>query len=261
LPADADDPRADRLPGRIVHVHIPKTAGTALAEAFKQAYGERLRIYPILYESEYGQIGYSEFNFFGGHIGFKIASEVANAVNGDLITVLRDPVDRYVSDYYFLRQQYISGEARNHKTYLAGNYDLDQFVQITDEPILQKEFLNRTTWQLAYSHRLELRQDLIDAGIGDDDLVRLAIANLRQFAIVGTQSDMASLAKAVRRRYDVKLLIGRVNVTASRVAKSDLTSKTLSHIERWVHLDTELYRRWIGARQPADASLGSEITS
>jgi hypothetical protein len=257
LPANADDPRPDRLLGRIVHVHIPQTAGTALTEAFQQAYGDRLRVYPIRYESEYGQIGYSEFNFFGGHIGFKIASEVG----GDLITVLRDPVDRYVSDYFFLRQQYISGEARNHKTFLAGSYDLDQFVQITDEPILQKEFLNRMTWQLAYSHRLELRQDLIDAGIGDDDLVRLAMSNLTRFAIVGTQSDMAGLAEAIRRRYDVRLSIGRVNVTDSRVAKTDLTSKTLGYVERWVHLDDELYRRWIGTRRPVDASLGSEITS
>ncbi len=257
MPADVGDPQADRLPGRIVHVHIPKTAGTALAKAFRQAYGDRLRVYPIRYESEYGKIGYSEFNFFGGHIGFKVASEIG----GDLITVLRDPVDRYISDYFFLRQQYISGEARNHKTSLAGGHDLDQFVQIRDEPILQKEFLNRMTWQLAYSHRLELRQDLIDAGIGDDDLVRLAMSNLRQFAIVGTQSDMAGLAEAIRRRYDVRLSIGRVNVTDTRVAKTDLTSKTLGFIERWVHLDDELYRRWIGTRQPANVSLGSEITS
>ena len=255
-PVESRDRRSHRLPASIVHVHIPKTAGTSLREAFEAAYGDRLRVYPLRFESEYGNIAYPEFNFFGGHIGFKVAS----GIGGDLITVLRDPVDRFVSNYFFLRHQSISGEARNHKTFLAERYDLDQFVQIGDEPILQKELRNRMTWQIAYSHRLELRQELIDAGIDDGELVRLALANLETFAVVGIQSDMPGLAEAIRRRYGVNLAIGRANVTGNRLAKRDISPATLRHIERWVYLDEEFYRTWIGMRQAMRVSLGGEVS-
>jgi hypothetical protein len=254
LPAEPDDHRPHRLPVSIVHVHIPKTAGTALAAAFQEVYGNELRVYPIRYESEYGQVGYAAFNFFGGHIGFNVANEIG----GDLITVLRDPIDRFVSNYFFLRHQYLSGEAVNHKTSLAAKYDLDQFVQITDEPILLKELFNRMTWQIAYSHRLELRQDLIDASVDDEELVDMAITNLSRFAIVGIHTDMAGLTAAIRRRYGVRLSIDRVNVTQSRLAKTEIAAGTLKHIEQWVYLDDAFYHRWTGTRRPTDAALGTE---
>jgi hypothetical protein len=253
LPTESSDSGPPSLSVPIVHVHIPKTAGTALSVAFREAYGSRLRVYPIRYESEYGQVEYSGFNFFGGHIGFKVAGEI----DGDLITVLRDPTDRFISNYFFLRQQYIAGEARNHKTHLAARYDLDQFVQIWDEPVLQKELLNRMTWQIAYSHRLELRRDLVEAGIGDQQLVQLAISNLMKFTVVGIQTDIAGLAEAIRRRYNVRLSIGRINVSDTRLAKADIALRTLKNIERWVELDNEFYRTWIGM-QPNGVSLARE---
>jgi hypothetical protein len=244
LLTESPDNSPQPLPVSIVHVHIPKTAGTALLAAFKASCGSGLRVYPVVYESEYGQVAYSGYNFFGGHIGFKVGRDIG----GDLITVLRDPVDRFISNYFFLRHQYITGEARNHKTHLAARYDLDQFVQVWDEPILQKELLNRMTWQIAYSHRLELRQDLIDDGIGGQELVRLAIANLMRFAVVGIQSDIAGLEEAIWLRYKIKLSMGHVNVADTRLAKADIAPRTLNHIERWVDLDNEFYRAWVGMR-------------
>jgi hypothetical protein len=250
LSTRVDDTRLGRLPGRIVHVHIPKTAGTALSEAFRQAYGDRLRVYPARYEWEYKQTDYTEFDFYGGHVGFKVASQIG----GDLITVLRDPVDRFLSGYFFLRQRYLSGEAVNAKTLLAARYDLDQFAQIRDEPFLLQDMYNRMTWQIAYSHDLNLRQELIEAGVGDDGVVCMALSNLRKFAIVGIQTDMAALAEAIRQRYHVTLCsIGRVNVTHGRLARTDIAPRTLERIKWWVNLDEELYSTWISAPEPAPA--------
>jgi hypothetical protein len=220
-----------------VHVHIPKTAGTALAEAFRQAYGDRIRVYPARFEAEFGQTPYAGFNFFTGHIGFTVACEIG----GDLITVLRDPVDRFLSTYYFLRQLFNSGTERSHKASLAARFDLDQFARIRDEPVLEDELHNRMTWQLAHSHRVARRREL---NVGDAELVRIAIENLSKFAIVGSQTDMAGLAEAIRRKYNVGLSIGRVNVTEQLWAREDIPSATMDRIAWWVHLDQELYREW-----------------
>jgi len=227
-----------------VHVHIPKTAGSALAQAFQRAYGQRLRVYPERFESRFAPVNYAEFDFYTGHIGFTVASKIG----GDFITVLRDPVDRFLSTYYFLRQLYESGEERTHKTSLTNRYKLDQFVLIRDEPILQQELLNRMTWQIAHSHRMELRREFIEAGISETDLVSIAHYNLKKFAIVGVQEDMGRLTRAIHRRYGVDLEIGRANVTRSRPHLGEISSRTRDGIEWWVNLDQELYRRWIDMR-------------
>lgn len=232
-------------PGRrIVHVHIPKTAGTAFSDAFKKAYGGSLRVHPNPFESEYRDIEYSDFDFYEGHIGFTTACDIG----GEFITILRDPVDRYLSTYFFLKQLYFSGVEISHKTSLAARFDLDEFVQITDDPALDAEFLNRMTWQIAHSHQLELRQQLIDSGVGDAELLRISIANLSRFAIVGVQSDMAGFAEEIRQKYRVKLSIDRINVTKSRLMKADVSPKTLKVIEAWVYLDQQPWDAANGAR-------------
>jgi len=256
LPNEADSPQSDRFPVRIVHVHVPKTAGSALAEAFQRAYGNRIRVYPPRYEMHFNQAEYAGYNFFTGHIGAKVANEIG----GDFITILRDPVDRFLSTYFFLRQLHSSGDEVSHKTSLAMRYDLDQFTRITEEPALELELRNRMTWQIAYSHRLNLRRELIATGIGDADLVRLAISNLSRFKIVGIQTNMAGLAKAIRERYQIEISIGRVNVTRSRLARNDLSLKTLDRIEKWVDLDQELYNACTRLDGPMAAPVTDQVT-
>jgi hypothetical protein len=248
LLSSIDDRRSGPHMPRIVHVHIPKTAGTALSQALQRAYGDHVRIYPKRYESQYQEVEFSNFDFFTGHIGFKVATQIG----GDLITVIRDPIDRFLSTYFFMRQMYTLGHEVTHKTELAWRYDLDQFLQIRDEPQLELELHNRMLWQIAYSHRLELRQHLMQAGTSDDDLVRLAVANLGRFAIVGIHTDMTGLAEAMRKKYDVAFSIDRVNVTNSRLARTDIPSKTLERIEWWVHLDQALYSTWTGMHSSVD---------
>jgi hypothetical protein len=241
MPASVEDPRTAWLPERIVHVHIPKTAGSALNEAFQQAYGDRLRVYPEKFEARYSRDNLAGYNFFAGHFGFTVACEIG----GDLITVLRDPVDRIVSGYFFMRQLYSSGKEISHKSSIAMQYDLDQFLQIRDEPILEQVLHNAMTWQIAHSVRLNRRQELKDAGINDPEWVlRAALNNLRKFTIVGLQTDLPKLSEDIKKRYNIRIPIGRVNVTANRPALVDIPFKTLERIEWWVNLDTILYRTW-----------------
>ncbi len=248
MSTDIDDSVSAPFPERVVHVHIPKTAGTALAEAFRRAHGDRIRVYPERFEAEFGQHDYADYNFFSGHIGY----EVANEIGGDWITVLRDPVDRFLSTYYFLRQSFNSGTERSYKAYLTARFDLDQFARISDEPVLEDELRDRMTWQLAHSHRLARRQELIESGIGEDGLVGLAIAHLKRFAVVGLQTDMPGLAEAIRRKFNVALTVERINVTRSRAALADIPSETLARIRSWVELDLELWRNWTSTQRAAD---------
>ena len=62
------------VPGtRIVHLHIPKTAGTAFRSAFQKAADGKLRIFPHYDERQYVGIDPSHFDFFSGHFGYETA--------------------------------------------------------------------------------------------------------------------------------------------------------------------------------------------
>lgn len=257
MPASVEDPQTAWLPDRIVHVHIPKTAGSTLNKAFRQAYGNRLRIYPEAFEARYSRDGLAGYNFFTGHIGFTTAREIG----GDLITILRDPVDRIISWYFFMRQLYSSGKEVTHKSSLTIRYDLDQFLQIRDEPLLEQALHNAMTWQIAHSGRLNRRRELLDAGISDTELVHVAVNNLKKFMIVGLQTDLAGLSEAIRKRYNANISMDPINVTANRPALVDIPFKTLERIEWWVNLDVILYRAWVHAKLPQEQLLTSGIVS
>jgi hypothetical protein len=223
---------------RILHLHIPKTAGTAFRSAFEKASNGTLRIFPHYDERHYAGIDASRYDFFSGHFGFKTAAQLG----GQIVTVLRNPVDRFVSVYYFWRQLSETGAEKSQKTMLAGKYPLSEFVKIKDEPSLLEAFYNTMTWQIAHGTSLALRRELRDMGKTDDDIFQLALTNLSTFSLVGVQERLALFEIAVARQFSVALKIRRANVTEARPAVKDIGIATIRAIQNWSFMDLELYQ-------------------
>ena len=215
-----------RPPNRIVHIHIPKTAGTALRSAFEAAYKDGLRSFPHRDERRYVEFDPNDFDFYSGHIGFKTASQIG----GDIIAVFRNPVDRFISVYYFWRQLYANGVEQSRNTTMAAKYDLDQFVLLSEQPFLIEEFHNRVTWQIAYGSSLQLRAELRQQGKTEDEIFQTALNNLETFAVIGTQERMGDFGSKLKRQYGVDLRINRVNVTQDKAERRDLRVQTLKRI-------------------------------
>ncbi len=224
---------------KIVHLHIPKTAGTALREAFGRVYGTGWRVFPHRYEGGYAGIDPSKYDFFSGHIGFNTASQLG----GDIITVFRDPVERFISVYFFWRQLHASGVEVTRNTTLAAHYSIDEFAQIKDEPFLLEEFHNRMTWQIAYGSSLAHRLHLRDQAKTEDEIFRTAIDNLREFAVIGIQERMPEFAEKLYLRYDIRLRIEKSNVTDGKSDRRELSMRTLRTIHEWLYMDIELYQQ------------------
>jgi len=224
---------------RIVHLHIPKTAGTALRAAFEKAANGTLRISPHFQEAKYADLDPSEFDFFSGHFGFKTAAKL----DGQIITVVRNPVDRFVSLYYFLRQQFDQGREKGQRATLASRYPLSEFVKIRDEPSLLEPFYNTMTWQIACGVPLAQRRELRLVGKTDDDILQLALANLATFSLVGVQERLELFAGSLAKKFSVELKIKKVNVTAVRPDSKDIATATIDAIREWTFMDHQLYER------------------
>lgn len=223
---------------RIIHLHVPKTAGTALRTAFHKKFEGKLRIFKEWSEPKYAGINPEDYDFYSGHIGFATASRL----KGDIVTVLRHPVDRFVSVYHFWRQLHRTGKEMSANTEWAAKYSLDDFVSITDQIGMIEEFQNRCTFQLAYGSSLAQRKHLRLEGLNDDAIFKLAVDNLKKVKVVGIQEQLGKFAQAISDTFDLTIDIPKINVTEERTDVTDISVSTIRRIHAWLYMDMELYQ-------------------
>jgi len=224
---------------RILHLHIPKTAGTAIRQAFNKS-GTGLKIFPHYEERRYQGVDASQYDLFSGHFGF----ETAKSIGGNIVSVFRNPFDRFVSVYYFWRQLHEKGEAeRNRKTELAMKYTLEQFVLIKDDIIMNSELNNRATWQIASGNGIAHRQRHRAMGQTDEDIFSLACENLETFALIGMQDRIDDFSAGLKKKFNISLNIEKRNTTKKRVSLADISLSTRRHIYDWISMDLALYER------------------
>jgi len=145
----------------LVFVHIPKTAGNSLVDALIARVGKDKHIFPRvekigkvhpsrlrkaiyaarkftrnsalrlrgidpLMRKEHRKLDLNELRFLQGHI--TLGREPKTGRNPVYVTLLRNPVDRFLSDYYYrfdIRAGWPEGKRERHSFWL---YDVDRFV-------------------------------------------------------------------------------------------------------------------------------------
>jgi hypothetical protein len=223
---------------RILHIHIEKTGGTALRMALQRALGPGAKRFPQHHESKLADIVPDEWDLISGHFGYGRLAPLG----GRLVVLLRDPVDRFMSVYYYWREVHARGINPTRQTRLATEYSLIDFIAVKDEVSLLEQFFNRMTWQLADTFSLNGRQRLRSEGTSDRTLLALAIQNLRACDVVGVQERMDAFAGQFERRIGRKLVIEKLNVTQDREPLAALPAETRRRIMDWIYLDVELYQ-------------------
>ncbi len=220
---------------RLVHLHIPKTAGTSLRERLGATHPELVLRHitgpaPDTLEPP--------AHIVTGHFSY----DAAQRYGGEIVTVLRHPVDRFLSTYYFWRELYTGGVENSRKTRLAHALPLVDFTRALDEPELTSELYNRMCWQLHSSYRLPRRTEIrTERHLDHDALVSETLANLDRFAVVGFQDRYGDFLAALNTRFGLKIGNVRINVTARHSAVEDLTRAELAGILTWVEADMDMY--------------------
>ncbi len=221
----------------VIFLHIPKTAGTTLETVLARQYRSRETFYvngaQDVREERYRQLHESErarIRLIKGHMFFGIHAHVPNAYT--YITVLRNPIDRVISHYYYVRSK------PSHPFYQIvheRNMSLHDYVTSGMSPELEN---NQVRTLFGPDHRS------VPHGECSRAMLDTAQQHLKEhFSVVGLAD-----------RFDETLLLMKVelgwrgypvyesrNVTRSRPVRTAVSSETMKQIEMLNLLDIELY--------------------
>jgi hypothetical protein len=219
----------------LIFLHIPKTAGTTLMSILDRQYK------PGAIFSTYGnaQEAVDKFKTFSesqrmnirvlkGHIPFGVHTFLPQPSH--YFTILRDPIDRIISHYYFVL------ETTSH--YLHD--------RVTSQNMTLKDYVSN-----GIATRLDNGQTRIISGVGDTvgfgqcspEMLETAKKHLRGMPVVGLSERFDETVILLKRNLGWKLpFYMKANVTKNRPGREDISKDTIAVIERYNELDFELYK-------------------
>ena len=218
----------------ILYLHIPKAAGTTLSRMLERRVGRSL-VY-VVRDTRTGlqevaalpDAKREELQLIRGHFAYGVHAALQRPF--EYITMLREPVDRVVSHYYYVLRNpahylhaRVTSEKMSLKKYALGG--------------LTREMDNGQVRAIAGPYYRDPR------GQCSRDLLELAKDNLRnRFAVVGLAERFDETVLLLGERYGWEdMAYTRQNVTSDRVRLNELPEETIEAIRKANALDVELY--------------------
>lgn len=202
---------------------MPKTGGTTLKNIIKRNVNpqESFDIYENLQQREAKLIDLSNKNvsciqghlLFGVHHYFKQPSTY--------ITMLREPVERILSEYYFIRNR--PSHVLYHKVI---NMTLNEYQHELENMNLQTRYIcGKSSGPITENNLIEAKENI-----------------LNHFAIVGITEMFNDSIFLMKKKFGWKnISYKKENITKNRLLKTELSPKLIESIKKNNKLDFELY--------------------
>jgi len=217
-------------PARIYFHHIPKTAGTSLRDYLVARLGER-NVAPALRSGRMRDAlrEYDRFAAIAGHLDVDLGDRLPD--DRITVTLLRDPIDRVASAFYFERNVYDAGRRGGERR----ERDLDAWLAALDtaaELSLNAHLV--ALWPLAW----------VSAKVPSlDERVAAAKRALDAFDVVGLQSSMPEsiVLLAARAGLVPPDVTPHANRTPGRPPREELSPAALRRLEAMLGPDIEIH--------------------
>jgi hypothetical protein len=246
-------------PTNIAFIHVPKCGGSSVTRAFRVRYAlsqatlneqaayeavERIDS-NILLEADdslkhgrlqiqthaYKRLAFAylmsrNFKYVKGHVKFDRALYDAYASRYKFVTVLRDPVERYISQYYY---DYKRANRNCINESLADFIDTPRGIE-TGRVYL--DYFGET----------------FNRHASDEQSADLAKNNLSLFKVVGFLNQIDAFRRDVKKELDLKIRVGHVNKGAEK--NQSLSNELVERIRQRCARDIEIYESALSARVP-----------
>jgi hypothetical protein len=254
----------------LLFLHIPKAGGTTLHSVIERHFAPEITysingMTPSQSIREFIELAperREQIRLVKGHMPYGLHQYLS--VPATYITMLRDPVDRIVSHYYFVRR---SPGVGHHEEVTAKGMTLDDFVR-------ERASIRATNDQTRLISGVEkVNAKLLTGGIspneeaGTTDILEIARKNLADhFTAVGLSEKFDESLLLFKKLLGWKnIYYVKQNVTKGRPAKQQVARETVSLIEKHNELDMALYeyarRRFEEAVKEQGAGFESKLRS
>jgi hypothetical protein len=219
----------------LIFLHIPKAGGSTLHRIIEKQY-EPSTIFtiPSFYSSkeefrQAAEFQLKEIKVLKGHMFFGLPDVLPNP--STYITLLRDPVERIISHYYYVLRTPIHYLYKDVK---AKNMSLKEYACSG----LSVELDNGQTRLISGFNFLDHSQP------ASQEMLEVAKQNLKsQFAVVGIVEDFNKTLMLLKKEFGWKMpFYVKENTTKNRLLKERVSKETLDVIKKHNELDIELYR-------------------
>jgi hypothetical protein len=238
---------------RIFFFHIAKCGGTSIAQAIETAYkpwrsGRSQAVFRLNEEAA----RFADVNSVGtgndvrrdllnyalslptvrcviGHFHFSNAAFEKYRDHWQFVTVLRNPIERWLSHYSY---------NLNSASKFAIRTSLEEFIETEQAASFGRAFVDEVT------------DDVNKVNLGLNARLEIAIRRFSGFALVGSVDDTAGFAKRFEERFDHQLSIKRLNVTPveKRVDMQTLSADVRRRICKLCEPDICLYETVLGSK-------------
>ena len=236
LKADVEKLRHHGPWPQICFMHVGKTAGTSVVQSLNRLFDPNRCYYGR--PSNFDRLtpgDLDHFDFVAGHFSYgQIHSLRPHRV---LISILREPVERVVSAYYFLRSWTgLIDDENRVMVASAQRFSLLDFLK-DDHPQIREVYQDQQTYTIASDLRAERMSD-------GTAVLKAALSHLDDFALVGLTERVDDTMSLLSRmlRWPQFTQLERANETPNRPAVPELTPREYDAIMECNRLDHQLYQ-------------------
>ena len=237
---------------RTVFDHVPKTAGTSVRCALAAALGENVGVPEVSHPHHVALRFSGARRCIASHLWFYPGESLAP--DWLYATLLREPVDRVLSQYFFYRShrsEVRCGSMTDPQVVSAVELDLERYLA---HPAARPGYTNLQAIHFAW-RVCDAPEELDEVSLLD-----AAIASLEDYDLVGVFGNVGGFLDAYCDALAVpRQPMPRLNVTAGRVGPADVPRPVLERLHSSNAVDALLYK-W-AERRFADRRFGRRATN